>query len=110
MNSEVILATGAAGIQLLPLSVLKEYGKQCKIVGDINALPPLGIEGLKLTGDRAEVIPVILGIEAVVIGSLKLKIEGELFKNTVETPKGIYDYNVAYEVAKEIAMTEIKEG
>ena len=39
-QSDIILSAGAAGIQLLPMKVLKEYGERCKIVGDINPSTP----------------------------------------------------------------------
>ncbi len=102
-EADVILAAGAAGIQLLPLSVLRDYGKQCKVVGDINAVPPLGIEGLKSTHENKEFLPGKFGIGALAIGPLKIQIEAELFKRAVESPKGILDYKSAYEIAKSIA-------
>jgi methylene-tetrahydromethanopterin dehydrogenase len=102
-EADVILAAGAAGIQLLPLNVLRDYGKQCKVVGDINAVPPLGIEGLKSTQENKEFLPGILGIGALAIGPLKIQIEAELFKQAVESPKGILDYKSAYTIAKSIA-------
>ncbi len=102
-EADVILAAGAAGIQLLPLNVLRDYGKQCKVVGDINAVPPLGIEGLKSTHENKEFLPGIFGIGALAIGPLKIQIEAELFKRAVESPKGILDYKSAYEIAKSIA-------
>lgn len=102
-ESNIILSAGAAGIQLLPLNVLKDYGKQCKVVGDINAVPPLGVEGLKPTDNDVEFLPGIWGIGALAIGPFKSQIEAELFKRAVETSKGILDYKVAYEIAKSIA-------
>lgn len=102
-ESDVILAAGAAGIQLLPLNVLRDYGKQCRVVGDINAVPPLGIEGLKSTHENKEFLPGKFGIGALAIGPLKIQIEAELFKRAVESPKGILDYKSAYEIAKSIA-------
>ncbi len=101
-NADIVLSAGAAGIQLLPLDVLKEYGKQCKVVGDINAVPPLGIEGLKPTDNGVEFLPGIWGIGALAIGPFKSQIEADLFKRAVESPKGILDYKVAYEIAKSI--------
>lgn len=103
-NADIILSAGAAGIQLLPLNVLKEYGKQCKVVGDINAVPPLGIEGMKPTDNGVEFLPGIWGIGALAIGPLKSQIEAELFKRAVESPKGILDYKIAYEIAKSIPL------
>jgi len=101
-KADVILAAGAAGIQLLPLNILRDYGKQCKVLGDINAVPPLGIEGLKSTHKHKEFLPGKFGIGALAIGPLKIQIEGEMFKQAVESPNGIVDYKVAYEIAKKL--------
>lgn len=62
-DAEIILSAGAAGTQLLPLNTLKEYGRKCKIVADINAIPPLGVEGLKSTVEGEEVLPTFSGSE-----------------------------------------------
>ena len=102
-DADMILACGAAGIQLLPLSVLEKYGKKCKVLGDINAVPPLGIEGLKATHKGKEFTPGKFGIGALAIGPLKIQIEGEMFKRAVESPSGIVDYKIAYEIAKKLA-------
>ncbi len=102
-KADVILAAGAAGIQLLPLNILRDYGKQCKVLGDINAVPPLGIEGLKSTHKHKEFLPGKFGIGALAIGPLKIQIEAEMFRQAVESPKGIVDYKVAYEIAKKLA-------
>ncbi|MCW4015221.1 MAG: methylenetetrahydromethanopterin dehydrogenase [Candidatus Bathyarchaeota archaeon] len=102
-DADVILACGAAGIQLLSLSVLEKYGKKCKVLGDINAVPPLGIEGVKATHKGKEFIPGKFGIGALAIGPLKIQIEGEMFKQAVESPNGIVDYKTAYEIAKKLA-------
>lgn len=103
-QADIILSAGAAGIQLLPIGVLKDYGERCKVVGDINAVPPLGVEGLKPTDDGVDFLSGILGIGALAIGPFKSKIEAELFKLAVESPKGILDYKVSYDIAKSIAM------
>jgi len=107
-DADIILSAGAAGISLLPLNVFKEYGKLCKVVGDINAIPPLGVEGLKPTDDGIEVLPGVLGIGALAIGALKNKVEAQLFKRAVEAPKGIFDYKIAYEIAKSMALAKVK--
>jgi len=103
-TADIVLSAGAAGIQLLPLDVLKDYGKRCKVVGDINAVPPVGVEGLKPTDNGVEFLPNIWGIGALTIGPFKSKIEGELFKKAVESSKGILDYKVAYEIAKSTVL------
>jgi methylene-tetrahydromethanopterin dehydrogenase len=108
-SSDVILAAGAAGITLLPLTVLTEYGKRCKVVGDINAVPPLGVEGLKSKDENVEFVPGVWGIGALSIGTFKNKIEAQVFKQAVEASKGIFDYKVAYEIAKSMAMAKLEK-
>ncbi len=107
-NVEIVLATGAAGVQLLPLSILKDFGKKCKIVADVNAVPQLGIEGLKPKDDGKEIIPGVYGIGALPIGALKNRILEELFRKVVESRKGIFDFVSAYNIFKEVLAKELK--
>jgi hypothetical protein len=74
-KTEIVLSAGAAGIQLLPLDVLRELGRNCKIVADVNAIPPLGVEGLKLETDGEEILLNIFGI-----GALAIRIENSKTK------------------------------
>jgi len=102
-DADIVLACGAAGIELLPLSVLEKYGHKVKVLGDINAVPPLGIEGMKATHKGKEFTPGKFGIGALAIGPLKIQVEGEMFKQAVENPSGIVDYKDAYSLAKKLA-------
>ena len=102
-DADIVLACGAAGIQLLPLSVLEKYGQKVKVLGDINAVPPLGVEGVKVTSKGKEFVPGKFGIGALAIGPLKIQVEGEMFKQAVENPSGIVDYKDAYALAKKLA-------
>jgi methylene-tetrahydromethanopterin dehydrogenase len=99
-KAHIILSAGAAGTQLLSLDVLKKYGKKCKIVADINAIPPLGVEGLDSKDDGKEISPSIFGIGALAIGKLKNRVETGLIRRAAEEPKGIFDYRIAYDIAK----------
>jgi len=108
-DSNVILSAGAAGIALLPLNVLREHGKRCKVVGDINAVPPLGVEGLKSTNENIEFLPGVWGIGALSIGTFKNKVEAQVFKRAVESPKGIFDYKIAYDIAKSMVITKFEK-
>jgi len=107
-KAEIILSAGAAGTELLPLKVLKSSAKKCKIVADINAIPPLGVEGLDSNSDRKEMLPGVSGIGALAIGKLKNKIEVALIKKAAEETKGIFDYKMAYELAKK-TVTEKRD-
>ena len=108
-NADVILSAGAAGTQILPLNVLRNYAKKSKIIADINAIPPAGIEGLELNADGQEILPGILGIGALTIGKFKNHIEVELIKKATEEPKGVFDYKIAYEIAKKLALERHEE-
>jgi methylene-tetrahydromethanopterin dehydrogenase len=99
-DTDIVLSAGAASTQLLTLNVLKEYGKKCRVVADINAIPPLGVEGLESNADGVEILQTIFGVGALVIGKLKNDVEAELIKRAAEEPKGIFDYKTAYEIAK----------
>lgn len=111
-DAQIILAAGAGGIQLLTTADLNQ-APNCKIVGDINAIKPLGVEGLGENDDNKELKPGVLGIGALAIGKLKIKTEVEMIKRAVAEPQGLFDYSIAYTIAKEqilkkLAKTAIK--
>jgi hypothetical protein len=108
-NAEIVLAAGAAGTQLLSLNVLREHGRKCKIVADINAIPPLGVEGLDSNDDGKEIVKGTFGIGALTIGKLKNKTEAALIKRAAEEARGIFDYENAYEIAKHTVVSESKK-
>jgi len=108
-NAEIVLSAGAAGTLLLPLAVLREFGKKCRIVADINAIPPLGVEGLKSKVDGEEIQPNVFGIGALAIGKLKNRVEAKLIKKATEEPKGVFDYKIAYEIARNEILEKLKE-
>ncbi len=108
-TANAVLSTGTAGTQLLSLETLKQHGKKCKIAADINAIPPLGIEGLKSDSDGDEILPGIHGIGALAIGKLKNKVEVVMIKRAAEEAKGIFDYSTAYEIAKNAVLKKLGE-
>ena len=64
-DADVIIAAGPAGRRLLTLDQLKG-AKQVKVVTDVNAVPPSGVEGVGVNDD-ATPLP---GTGAVAIGAL----------------------------------------
>jgi hypothetical protein len=97
-DAEIILAAGAGGIQLLSTADLKS-AKKCKIVADINAIKPVGVEGLDSNDDGKE-LNKVFGIGALAIGKLKIKVETDMIKRATEAPQGLFDYAMAYDLAK----------
>lgn len=108
-NSDIVLSAGAAATELLTLQTLKEHGRKCRVVADINAIPPLGVQGLDSNDDGKEIIPSIFGIGALVIGKLKNKTEAALIRMAAEAPKGIFSYKEAYAIAKKTLSEKPKE-
>lgn len=108
-KSEIILAAGAAGTQVLPSSVLKDFGKKCKVVVDINAIPPLGVERLESDADGKEILPYVFGVGALAVGRLKNRVEVELIKRAAVEPKGTFDYRAAYEIARKLVLEKNEE-
>ena len=109
-DAEIILAAGAGGIQLLSADELAKYGRKCKIVGDINAIKPLGVEGLGSNDDGKEIKTGVYGIGALAIGSLKIKIEKEMIKRATMEPQGLFDYAIAYEIGKSKILKKLAKA
>jgi hypothetical protein len=108
-DAEIILSAGAGGIQLLSTSDLKA-AKKCKIVADINAIKPVGVEGLDSNDDGKELSKGVFGIGALAIGKLKIKVETSMIKKATEAPAGLFDYNMAYDAAKADIMKKLAKA
>ncbi len=108
-DAEIILSAGAGGIQLLSAADLDKASK-CKIVGDINAIKPLGVEGLGPNDDGKELKAGVCGIGALAIGKLKIKTETEMIKRATAEPQGLFDYSIAYTIAKEQILKKLAKA
>jgi len=105
-NADVIFCAAARGIRVIEKNLLKEL-KLMKIIVDINAVPPFGVEGIKLKDDMREIMPGIFGIGALTIGGLKHALEKEILKEVRSNGKGIYDYNFALQLARKMLQKKI---
>jgi hypothetical protein len=97
-GAHVCLSAGAAGVRFLTRAVWAAH-PTLKALGDVNAVPPLGIEGVEAT-DKATERDGKRVFGALGIGSLKMKIHracvGELF----ERNDAVVDLERIYEVAR----------
>ncbi|MGB9684235.1 MAG: NAD(P)-dependent methylenetetrahydromethanopterin dehydrogenase [Candidatus Bathyarchaeales archaeon] len=106
-NADVILCASVAGVRLISKDMLREV-KLVKVIADVNAVPPLGVEGMKLDDDMREFLPGIFGIGPLTIGRLKYKLEREILREARRNGKGtVYNYNHAMELARKILKGEI---
>ncbi len=106
-DAEIVLSAGAGGIQLLSQA---QIGAACKIVADINAIKPLGVEGLGSNDDGKEIKPGVYGIGALAIGKLKIKTETEMIKRATNEPQGLFDYSIAYTIAKDQILKKLAKA
>ncbi|MFM7151863.1 MAG: NAD(P)-dependent methylenetetrahydromethanopterin dehydrogenase [Gemmataceae bacterium] len=71
-GQELVIAAGAAGVVLLP-EAIRKTARSLKLAIDLNAVPPLGIEGIQVTDsgvDRAGV----LAFGAIGVGGTQMKL------------------------------------
>ncbi len=106
-DAEIVLSAGAGGIQLLSQA---QIGASCKIVADINAIKPLGVEGMGSNDDGKEIKPGVFGIGALAIGKLKIKTETEMIKRATAEPQGLFDYSIAYTIAKDQILKKLAKA
>lgn len=71
-GSQVVIAAGAAGIQLLPERI-RRSATDLKVAIDLNAVPPAGIEGIQAT-DRGQLREGVFCYGAIGVGGTKMKI------------------------------------
>jgi len=108
-GAEIILSAGAGGIQLLSAEDLNK-SRTCKIIADINAIKPLGVETLAPNDDGKEIKPGVYGIGALAIGKLKIKTETEMIKRATAEPQGLFDYSIAYTIAKDQILKKLAKA
>ena len=84
--------------------------KLLKVLADINAIPPLGVEGIKPDDDMREIEQGIYAVGALAIGRLKHEVELEMLKEVRRTGKGTYSYTFALELARKLLQKTISSG
>jgi methylene-tetrahydromethanopterin dehydrogenase len=99
--SEAALCAGRAGVQILSKAQL-EAAKSLLIVADVNAVPPLGVEGLAADADGATITGHgTLGIGALAIGPLKSRTESGLLRQMISATKPVaLDFREAFALAR----------
>jgi methylene-tetrahydromethanopterin dehydrogenase len=108
-KAEVIFCAGTRGVQILNKEMLQK-ARLLKILADINAIPPLGVEGIKPDDDMREIAQGIYGIGALAIGRLKHEVEIEMLKEVRRIGKGTYSYNFALELARKLLQKTISSA
>jgi methylene-tetrahydromethanopterin dehydrogenase len=106
-NADLVFCTAKAGVQVLNSSVLED-AKQLKVAGDVNAVSPLGIEGLGIMDSGEPLIHAVnskgaVGIGALAVGNVKYKLQHALLKETLAAEKPVYlDFRNAFDGARQL--------
>jgi methylene-tetrahydromethanopterin dehydrogenase len=105
-QADVVLAAGRAGTQILSRAELSA-AKRLKVVADINAVPPAGIEGVEAKAKGTAYGEDAVAVGALVIGNVKFKVQHTLLRGLHETDKALFvDYRDAFRVAREIVAVK----
>jgi methylene-tetrahydromethanopterin dehydrogenase len=106
-NADLVFCTAKAGVQVLNSSVLED-AKQLKVAGDVNAVSPLGIEGLGIMDSGEPLVHAVnskgaVGIGALAVGNVKYKLQHALLKETLAAEKPVYlDFRNAFDGARQL--------
>ena len=105
-KSDVVVGAAKAGIQVLSTGQL-EKAENLIVAADVNAVPPLGIEGVDVhdMGKELESTPKkAAGLGALAIGDVKYKVHFRMFEMMKNADEPLYlDHEKAFEVAREFA-------
>jgi len=96
-SSEIVLAAGPAGVCLVPQKAWAEQ-RSLRVLADVNAVPPLGIEGVEPTDDGAS-RDGVLTFGALGIGGLKMRVHKTCIARLFERSDGVLDAEEIYDLA-----------
>jgi methylene-tetrahydromethanopterin dehydrogenase len=105
-KADVIMCAGIRGIRLIEKEMLEET-KNIKVLLDINAVPPFGIEGIELNDNMKEMMPGIFVIGALAVGSLKHKLEKAILQDAKNLGKEVYNYTHALPMARKLLQKSL---
>lgn len=100
-DADIVFCTAKAGIRVLGAAVLAE-AKQLKVAGDVNAVPPAGVEGIGLNDNAAPLTLATnsagaVGVGALAVGNVKYRLQHELLKSMLEAEKPVFiDFRQAF--------------
>lgn len=98
-EADVVLAAGPPKIRLLTKDAWA--GRSPRVLGDVNAVPPLGIEGVEVNDDaEAREGAVVFG--ALGIGNLKMKLHKACIAHLFEANDRVLDAESIYELGQSL--------
>jgi hypothetical protein len=100
-DQQIVIAAGAAGVTLLPASLWSGL-TQLKVLVDLNAVPPAGIEGVEPTDKNAERGP-IRAWGALGVGGIKMKIHKKAIQELFTANDKLLDAEQVLELGRSLS-------
>lgn len=97
-GAQILITTGMPGVMLVKEEIWKAK-PSIEVMADVNAVPPSGIDGIKVTDD-GEVREGKMVFGAIAIGGLKMKIHRGGVAKLFESNDLVLDVEEIYEIAK----------
>lgn len=104
-DADIILGAAKAGIQVLSANELAA-AKRLLVAADVNAVPPVGVEGVGMMDDGAPLAAgsgTAVAIGALAIGNVKYQVQRGLLEAMIATDKPLYiDFRDAFAAARKL--------
>ena len=99
-DAHVVIACGAAGVELVSESMIQDVGSLAVAI-DLNAVPPAGIGGIEVTSKAASFGSAV-AYGAIGVGGLKMQTHKTALQNLFEANDRVLDAEEIYAIAKSI--------
>ncbi|QEH37469.1 Bifunctional protein MdtA [Aquisphaera giovannonii] len=99
-SAAIVINSGPAGVQVLPASLWRSC-KALKALIDLNAVPPLGIEGVEAT-DKAKDRSGVLAWGALGVGGTKMKIHKKAIRQLFTSNDHVLDAEEVLELGRSL--------
>lgn len=97
---QLIVSSGAAGVQFLTIDEWQSIDG-LKVAIDLNAVPPVGLEGIEINDEAADRNGITC-YGAIGVGGLKMKVHRAAIGRLFETNDQILDTSAIYGIAREV--------
>ncbi len=100
VGTQLVIAAGAAGVELLRADIRSSCG-ELRVVVDLNAVPPAGIEGVEAT-DKANERDGVLAYGAIGVGGTKMKIHKAAIRRIFASNDAVLDIDEIFRLGLEL--------
>ncbi|MFN3919667.1 MAG: NAD(P)-dependent methylenetetrahydromethanopterin dehydrogenase [Methylohalobius sp.] len=106
-RADLVFNATKAGIQVLDREIMED-AKRLKVVGDVNAVPPAGIEGVRSKDmgtplSTAPNSPGAVSVGPLAVGNIKYKLQNAMLRDLLQTEKPVYfDFHEAFNRARKL--------